>query len=151
MNNKEIKSYINEVIEDCIIVDEKIGSKSSIYKILKAKLVRKYKLEGSLLREALVMFETELASVSLLKVSRTSYDTKEFFKADFREFLETNKHICRDKHNANRFLLFNKETETYEQVSINISKVTSIVQEVTRNEMIENRKVSKKETKENLK
>ena len=86
----------------------------------------------------------------MLKVSRTSYASKELFRAEFREFLTASKYIAIDKFNSNRFLLHNEETDTYEQVSINISKPKTIVKEVVRQEMITNKKVGKKEARKNL-
>ena len=112
------------------------------------KLTKKFKLESSELNEALIYMEQEIAKCGLLKVSRSTYANKELFKSEFLEFLNSNKYIARDKHNSNRYLFHNSETDTYEQVSINISKCKTIVQEVVQAEMIENRKVSKKEIKD---
>ena len=146
----EVREHINEIVNDINDLGDKVGTKSGIYKLTKKKLQTKYSLETQSLTEALIFFESSIAECGLLKVSRTSYASKELFRAEFREFLTASKYIAIDKFNSNRFLLHNEETDTYEQVSINISKPKTIVKEVVRQEMITNKKVGKKEARKNL-
>ena len=83
----DVKTYINDVVDDVNCLGDKVGNKSSIYKIAKMKLTKKFKLESSELNEALIYMEQEIAKCGLLKVSRSTYADKELFKCEFLEFL----------------------------------------------------------------
>ncbi len=107
------------------------------------------------LQKAKELLVEKLIINKMWKISRVSFDNKEIYKArliKFHDSLVAEGVLVKDKLATNRFLLEHSLTETtkdYYTVGANITKC-SIPKEITRHEMVKNRKVSKKEVKDSL-
>ena len=150
---KDTLNYINGVVEDVILVGEKVGLKSSPIKLATIKLEKVLKCEKQEVLEAISYIELELTNCepTLWKATRNSYDLKDSILRNGRNALRGLEGVVINPDNPNVMLIPNPITNSYDQVDIIVKKYTTIVKEVVRAEMIQNKKVAKKEVEKKIK
>ena len=151
MTNNKNKIAVDNAYYNISKYGQKVGSNCMGYNMqldmLKASIKNDVELQEA--TESLVEL---LIKNKLWKISRISFDTKEIYKArliKFQEALVKEGVLVKDKTATNRFLLTNDNTKEFYVVTANISKC-SVPKEITRHELIKNRKVSKKEVEESI-
>ena len=150
---KDNLKYINEVVEDVILVGSKVGLKSDVIKLMILKLEKKFGATKEDVQDCILYVETELTNCepSLWKATRNSYDLKDKILRQGRNALRGLEGVVINPDNPNVMLIPNPITNGYDQVDVIIKKYTNIVKEVVRAEMIQNKKVSKKEVEKKIK
>tara|TARA_Y100000310_G_C20318053_1_gene639405 strand:- start:66 stop:533 length:468 start_codon:yes stop_codon:yes gene_type:complete len=148
---KENKVLVDKAFNCISSYKEKVGVNCMGYK-MQLDILRisvKDEVQFQLATEYLV----ELLTINKLwKISRVSFDTKEIYKArliTFHDSLVEQGILVKDKTMTNRFLLVNSDTNIYYTVGANITP-SPMPKEITRHELVKNRKVSKKEVAESL-
>ena len=144
--NDKTKQIVDTAFGNIAKYEVKVGVNCMGYNMqldyLKSNITNEVELQVG--KELLV---EKLIANKLWKISRISFEGKELYKArllKFNEGLVKEGIMVKDKTATNRFLLVNDNTKEFYVVTPNISKC-AMPKEITRHEMIKNRKVSKKE------
>ena len=138
----DYKEYIDNMVNKCNAIGDKVSAKSPLYKLVKVELKLELKLDESTINEALTYFTMELESIKLWSYSRSEYSRKSELHADCKSWLSEQKDIIRI---GTKRYLFNANDNTYELVTLNISRVKSEEQLSIQESMANNKRVSKKD------
>ena len=144
---KEHREYISKMVTKCNAIGDKVSAKSPIFKLVKVDLKVEYSLDETAINECLTEFTIELEKIGLWSYSRSEYSRKSELHADCKTWLEKQQDVVTI---GKKRYLFNSNDNTYELVTLNISRVKTAEQLSIQQSIAMNKKVTKKDIRDKV-